>query len=64
MEVFFKFWTKHGSKKEIKMFIGDGGRFLKNYWLEFTEIYWACYNLTYESTMEQLCKWMHEYREN
>ena len=42
----------HGSQEKLKMAEGDGGRFLGNCALEFSEIAWACYHHPYASPHE------------
>jgi len=54
----------HEYREKIKMFVGDGGRFLKNCALEFAEIAWACYHHPYaypHETYRAMDAWFSEY---
>jgi len=42
----------HESREKLKMAEGDGGQFLGNRALEFSEISWACYHHPYASPHE------------
>jgi len=42
----------HGSQEKLKMAEGDGGQFLGNHALEFSEITGACYHHPYASPHE------------